>query len=256
MKPLRKFCGVPFPWAVVIAVILAYAYIFGRPTILVWYVRQEAAHNPGAAMIPTPLRDTSISTTPGTTVTFFGYQFELPWQGPVAVKNPGDYLAVAYPSSGQITVGFFNPAKNEGLVKAMRDDLKKRGMDPRNFDALLGAQSDYEMERAIWYTTPAQLSLLFPRRKEVFAATRLMIKGVEEREARTGVYAFAIGTLHGFQFGDPARANSIHIDAFDDQDQKFEFLFGSKSGFTSALKQGEINRVLQTLLPASPSQQQ
>jgi hypothetical protein len=250
----KKVCGIPFPVAVVIALILVYAYIFGRPTILIWYARQEAAHNPRVAMVPMPLPDTSISTTPGNTVAFFGWQFEVPWQGPVAVKNPGEYIAVAYMPLSQRTIGFFNPAENKGLLEPLRQELKNRGMDPRNADEFLGAQSDYDLERNIWYTTPAQLSLIFPRRKAVFAATRLMIKGTQEREASTGVYAFTIGLLRGFQFGDPARVSSVHVDGFDEQDRKFEFIIGSKPGPMSALKQSEINRVLQTLRAAPAAQ--
>lgn len=82
---------------VVVCLILGYVYVFGRPTMFVWQAKRQAARDTKLAVVPTPLPDTSISTTAGTVVTLFGYQFEVPWQGQVVVKNPGDdYLAVVY----------------------------------------------------------------------------------------------------------------------------------------------------------------
>jgi hypothetical protein len=252
MNSRRKICGMPMPAAVAIGLILVYAIIFGRPTIFVWVVKDETAHDPIAAMVPIPLPDTSISATPGQIVRFFGYQFEVPWQEPVSVKNPGDYLALAYSPSDKRSVGFFNPAHNSALVAEVRDNLKSHGVNPQAANDFLNAQSDYDLDRSILFSTPDQLSLVFPRRKEVFVAARLMIKHIRERESETGMYLFEIGNLHGFQFGNPERADMIHVDAYDDQGLKFEFIIGIKHGSAPRLTQAEINRVLQTLQPTSP----
>lgn len=222
--------------------------------MLVWRMRQEAARDPNLALVPIPLPETLISTIPGTTVEFFGYEFEVPWQGQVNVKNPGDFIAVAYSASVGYSLGFFNPAKN-GPLKVLRKDLEERGKNENIAEEMLGAQSDYDLERSILNATPSQLSLFFPRRKEVYAAVRLMIKPATAVGAETGLYSFKNGQLRGFQFGDPSRAQNIRIEAFDDEDRKFEFVFGSKPGSSFTLKQVEINRVLQTLRPAPASQQ-
>lgn len=220
--------------------------------MFVWEVRGETAHDPIAAMVPIPLTDTSIATTPGQVVRFFGYQFEVPWQGPVSVKNQGDYVALAYSPSNQVSVGFFNPVNNSGLVAKVRDNLKSRGVNPQAANDFLNAQSDYDLDRSILFSTPDQLSLVFPRRKEVFLASRLMIKRISERKAETGMYSFEIGNRRGFQFGNPERTDRIYVDAYDDEDRKFEFMIGIKNGSAPRLTQSGINRVLQTLQVASP----
>jgi len=247
-------------WLVAIGLILVYAYFFGRPTMFVWQAKQESASDPKLALVPIPLSDTSISTTPGTIVTLFGYQFEVPWQGQVAVRNPGDdHLAVVYSAAVGKPLMFFNPAKNGGLVETTRAELKARGEDPRIADAYLDAHSDYDLIRSTLYTTPAQLSLIFPGKNAVYAATRLMIKRTEAVGAETGLYSFQIGQLRGFQIGDPSRARNVRVIGFDRGDNRFEFGFGGVPGHQYVSKQGfnqaEINRVLQSLRSAPSSQQ-
>jgi hypothetical protein len=251
----RKVCGIPSPLAVtVVCLIFVYLYVFGRPTMFIWSARQEAAHDPKLALVPTPLPDTSVSTTPGTTVTFFGYQFEVPWQGPVAVKNPGnDYLAVAYSDSIGKPLMFFNPANDRGM-KITRQELKAKGQDPSSADVFLNAHSDYDVERSVLYATPAQLSLVFPSRKDVWVAAFLTIKQSRALGADTGLYSLEFGQLRGFQMGDPSRARNVRVEVFDRDDREFEFGFGCKPDPEYASKQGfgqrDINRVLQTLRPA------
>jgi len=246
----RKVCRLPLPAIIAIAAILAYACFFGRATLFVWTVKHETAHDRQVAVIPSPLPDSSISTVPGTAVDLFGYQFEVPWQGPATVGDSPDHGAarVVQPS-GQRSIFFFNPVNDRGLVKTLRAQLTARGSDPSAANAYLGAESDYDLERSILYATPNQLSLMFPDRREVFAAARLMIKKDTERSPGAGLYSFKIGDLRGFQFGDPGRANSMSIDAYDSHDRKFEFVIGSKPGPATAITQPEINRLLQTLRP-------
>ncbi len=251
-----KGSGTPWPpLAVAISLMFVYVYFFGGPTMLVWRAKQDAARDPRLALVPTLLSDTSVSASPGTRVTFFGYQFEVPWQGQATVKNAGDYIAVAFNASATKSLEFVNPANSLGLVKTTRAGLKERGLDPRNADLVLNAGSDYDLMRSILYAAPAQLSLVFPRKKDVWAATFLMMKEVEVRGAEAGLYSFQIGQLRGFQIGDPSRARNVRVESFDADDRKFEFVFGCKPGSDASFKQTEINRVLQTLQRAPGSQQ-
>jgi len=241
---------------IVACLILAYAYFFGPATMFIWQAKQEAARNPGLARVPIPLPDTSISSNPGTSVTLFGYQFEVPWQGQVIVKTSGDYAADVHTVSGKPFV-FFNPANEPRVVKSLQQGLKERGEDPRNADLVLNSHSDYELERSVLYATPAQLSLVFPRKKEVWAAVSLMVKQAEAQGAETGLYSFQIGELRGFQIGDPSRARSVRVKAFDGDDRESEFVFGFSPGPDYSSKQGftqtDINTVLQTLRPSPAS---
>jgi hypothetical protein len=248
VKTLPKLRGILRPLAIVIAVALIYTYKFGGATSWILQARTEAREDPTLANVPIPLGDLSASIVPGTTFSEFGFQFEVPWAA--RLKSHDDFVALVYVPEGELAaIMFFNP-RRQGLVKDMRDDLAKRGQNPRAANLYLDAASDYDLERSTWYATPDQLSLFFPRRKDVLAATWLNIKSSLNQQARTGLYSFTFGKLRGFQFGDPAKSHSVQVDAFDDQDRKFEFVFGSKPSPIFTIAQADINRVLQTLRPA------
>lgn len=140
-------------------------------------------------------------------------------------------------------------------MKTTRAGLKERGIDPRNTDAVLNASSDYDLVRSILYATPAQLSLVFPRKRAISAATFLMIKQTEILGAETGLYSFQIANLSGFQKGDPSRTRNVQVEAFDGADREYKFVFGCMPGSDLGFKQKDVNRVLQTLRPAPSSQQ-
>ena len=61
---------------VTIAVIFATAYWIG-PIALSFYAARKAL--PVASVVPTDLKDTSVSQAPGTKLSYFGYDFEVPW---------------------------------------------------------------------------------------------------------------------------------------------------------------------------------
>jgi hypothetical protein len=252
VKTPGKIFGIPRPLVVIIVVVLIYAYKFGGATSWILQARAAARKDPTLANVPIPLGDLSVSIVPGTTFSEFGFQFEVPWTA--RLKKHDDFAALIYVPEGELAaIMFFNPAKSPGLIKETREGLEKRGENPKAANLFLDAASDYDLERSTWYATPDQLSLFFPRRKDVFAATWLNIKSSLNQQAKTGLYSFTFGKLRGFQFGDPAKSHSVQVDAFDDQDRKFEFVFGSKPGPVFTITQAEINRVLQTLRPAPTS---
>jgi hypothetical protein len=217
-------------------------------------VKRGAAKDPYLAKVPIPISDTTISDAPGTTVTSFGYEFEVPWLAQVKVSE--DLRAVALSRSGEKVVGFMNPTRLRGPLNDLRQRAIEGGKDPRIVEYFFDAQSDYDLERSTLYATPDQLSLIFPGRKKALAALRLNFKQLQEKQAETGLYSFKTGQLGGFQFGDPRRAKSVQVEAFDDQDRKLEFVFSSKSPTNLMITQADINRVLQTFHPAPATPQE
>jgi len=253
MNPTNKIWGLPFPLAGFFVLVLTYVWIFGRATYFVWMEKNHAAKSPRLAIIPVPLSDTSISSAPGKTVSYFGYQFEAPSE--VKELRVANSIALVGSGSGQWVVGFFNPATSRGFVSTGRDELGPLFGEVARIYGEDNVKSDYDLVRAILNASPSQLSLIFPRIKEVRAATFMMLKETEILGGETGLYSFEIGHLRGFQLGDPARTKNVHVKAFDAENHKFEFLFGGKPGPDLGLAQADINRVLQTLRPAIPTQQ-
>jgi hypothetical protein len=257
VKPLRKICGIPFPIAVLIAFVLAYAVVFGKATRVVWAMKKEAASNPRLSMVPVPLSDTFVSQEKGTTENFFGCQFEVPWQG--GEQKQRDSIAFVFSKSGQEAVSFFDPAGQRGPISVLSE---VPGLKPALIAAYLASlygrknvQSNYDFVRASLNTSPSQLSLILPGRKEVYAANLLLMKEAFILASQAGVYLFEFGQVRGFQHGDPVRDKNVEIEAYDALDRKFKLIFSSKSGPNGGMTQPDINRVLQTLRAAPALQQ-
>jgi hypothetical protein len=247
----KKICGIPFPLAVAAALVLAYVWIYGRATFLVWRMKKEAAENPMLAMVPVPLSDHSISTAPGTTVAEFGYQFEVPWK--MNEPKRENSLAIFESQSGEEIVIFWDPAKKQGFVRTMKDSL---GIPIKDMAQLYGAQtiqSSYDFDRALLNTTPSQLTYILPGKKVVRTAVLLMLKPLGTLDAQTGLYSFETDHLRGFQNGDPKKTKTVMVEVFDAQDHEFQFAFGNRSYPKGDLTQADINRFLQTLRPAPAS---
>jgi hypothetical protein len=253
MKIPRKIGGIPFPLAVVIALGLSYAIIFAKPTNIVWTMKKEAAKNPRLSMVPVPLLGASISQEKGTTEKFFGYQFEVPWQG--GEQKQRDSIAFVFSQSNREAVSFFDPRGDRGFIRMMKETP---GLQVGHLNPVYGrgnVQSDYEFVRAALNTTPSQLSLFMPWSKEVYAANLLRIKEAFLLGPQDGLYSFEFGQLRGFQQGDPVRDKNVEVEVYDADDHKFKLIFSSKSGPNGGMTQPDINRVLQTLHPAPGLQQ-
>jgi hypothetical protein len=252
MKPFRKTCGIPIPLAIVIGLILTYAWIFMKPTYLVWLVKNEAAHNPSLAVVPVPLSDTSISAVQGTTLTAFGYQFDVPWKMK-ELKHAGA-IAIFASEPEQEAIMFWDPAKTAGLVKIMKDSP---GTPVKEMAVVYGEntiRSNYDFHHALVNSTPSELSYFLPGRTVVRAAVLLMLKPMEMIDAETGIYSFNTEHLRGFQNGDPAKAKNVMIKAYDSEDREFQFVFGSKVYPSTGLTQADINLALQSLRPVPVAQ--
>jgi hypothetical protein len=257
VKLLRKICGIPFPIAVLIALVLAYAVGFGKATRVVWAVKKEAASSPRLSMVPVPLSDTLVSQEKGATENFFGYQFEVPWQG--GEQKQRDFIAFVFSKSGQEAVSFFDPASERGPISVLSEVPElKPALITASLASLYGrenVQSNYDFVRASLNTSPSQLSLILPGRKEVYAANLLLMKEALIPGSRGRLYAFEFGHIRGFQDGDPARDKNVEVEAYDADDRKFQLIFSSKSGPNGGMTQPNINRVLQTLRAAPTLQQ-
>jgi hypothetical protein len=56
-----------------------------------------------------------------------------------------------------------------------------------------------------------------------------------------------LGTLRGFQKGDPHTSNIVMIDAFDHSDREYQVWVGKTLGTQAIVTQEDINAILSTL---------
>jgi len=233
---------------IALALLLGYTIFFGKATFFVWQARHDAATHPIWAIVPVALSDTSVSSARGSTLTKFGYQFDVPWKMREAKAVEG--IAFFRADSGQETLEFWDPAIQTGLVEIMRDSNEVARNAMTLFYGSKFVQSDYAFEQAVLNTTPSQLSYFWPGKKDVRAAVLLMMKPIGIPESSTGIYSFETENLRGFQSGNPAKAGSVTVKAFDAQDRQFLFIWGTNPKSTGWLTQADINLVLHTLRPA------
>jgi hypothetical protein len=65
--------------ALLIAFLSLLIKLVGPPITIFYMARREARDLPGVRVAPKPLTDYSVSGAPGTTLSYFGYEFDLPW---------------------------------------------------------------------------------------------------------------------------------------------------------------------------------
>lgn len=230
---------------------IVYLWFFGVATMFALEARYIAWKTPVVKRIPTELPDQSITQVPGRKLSYFGYDFEVPWEIDQAKsKRVGKMQLVAFRSGNALLVS--RGAPNEFV----NDFLSMGKADPASLKALYGEdilQSDYLLRQRILETTPDKIGVLTPRREAIGDATLLLIKGIMmPREAEAGIYRIRTGDFQGFQFGDPrSRPKTLDLEICN-EDGGLGFVFIQRDNTSEpSITQPEINRVVQSLRKAT-----
>src|SRR5260370_33294366 len=64
---------------ILIALLSVLIQLLGPPIGIFLMARWEARRVPAVKVAPQPLSDYSVSDAPGTVLSYFGYEFEVPW---------------------------------------------------------------------------------------------------------------------------------------------------------------------------------
>ncbi len=64
---------------IVVVACVTYLWLFGTQTFFALEAHYTARKLPFVRRIPVPLPDLSVSRVAGTTLSYFGYEFEVPW---------------------------------------------------------------------------------------------------------------------------------------------------------------------------------
>jgi hypothetical protein len=220
---------------------------FGVTALFVLEARYVGWKFPAVNKAPMELGDLSISAAPGRTFSYFGYEFEVPWDdlNEGKMKQVGKAQLISFRSGNALLFSRMEPQE------FVRTFLSSTNADPEKVRKLWAGdalESDYALHRLILETTPGQLTLLSHREVVVRGAMLLLFKGrMMPGGGESGIFRVRTERFQGFQFGDPqSRPKSLDVEMFSD-DVGLSFIFAQReNGATPAITQAQINRVLHT----------
>lgn len=222
----------------------------------------DAARNslPIARIVPTDLKDTSASEAPGKTLSYFGYEFEIPWSD--LDENQTKLYPKDKPEKCRADLRFRSGLRL--VVTAIpagewANELATQFKVPRqSIESSFEAKSDYSFLRNLYQFTPGKMHYwaLSPRvhYREHFLLT--MKTAALLPSAATGIFNLQNQSYKGFQEGNPqVRQDGIDIHLFSDQGS-IEMIFSQKDYQNpTGVTQPEINRIVQSLRKAPTSEQ-
>lgn len=228
--------------------VAVYLYFFGVQGFYTWQAHRVGQRQPYVRLKPVELSDSSISHSSGTTLAYFGYEFEVPWTDVDQQKTRAlsDSKAIIVFSSGNV-VSFWAGPPN-GLISTLSS---MGGFDSRSLAQVIGiesTQSDYALQRAILRTAPEDFSLFMPKNRAIQLKTLLMIKVLTASPvAESVVYSLHTREFEGFQYGRPLdSAKAFRAELFA-ADGHMDILFGQKRDGSTIISQADVNRVVQSV---------
>lgn len=226
----------------------AYLWFFGVQTFCTLEAWNTARKMPVVRITPTELPDSSVSRTIGRKLSYFGYEFEVPWDDIDESKSRvvgGNRAIICFRSGNVLSVWSGSP--HEFVATALSSGKIDREIFRQMYgDAAL--QSDYAFHRIMLEATPNKITPFVPKRQAVSESVLMLMKAISApRCADSGIFAVRAGEFKGFQYGRPQNAASyLNVDLYSDSGS-LDFIFGHKNDAAAPLTQGDVNRILQTL---------
>jgi hypothetical protein len=231
-----------------IAVIVAgtYLWFFGVQTFFIFESRKIGREIPIVKSVPVELNDLSVSSAKGEKLSFMGIEFEVPWDDVDEKKSRtvGTWALIYFRSGNSIILCVDKP---KGFMSNM---FRNKIASPELFTRLYGPDvlnSDYALKKAIFRTTPSDISLLTSSSRAAGLGSVLVIKAIMPPTTDWAIFNIQSNVLKGFQLRDPKRRPkkmSLEL-ATDDSEIEVNFeQLESKS--TPAITQSEMNRIIQS----------
>jgi hypothetical protein len=234
---------------VVVLLCVAYLWFFGFQTLILLEARFLTRKAPAVSMAPAQLLDLSITRSPGRKLSYFGYEFEVPWNDVDEAKSgvfPDKNKAmIVFQSGNALSVWHGSP---RAFLNAVLSNDK---IDQNTLRRIVGdeaLQSDHALYRTILQMTPDKMTPFESQREAGNQALLLLVKGFcMPPGADSGVFSVSRGEFSGFQFGRPQNQFSeVSVRLFSDS-SSLNFIFNQKPGGPAVISQPDINRILQTL---------
>jgi hypothetical protein len=219
----------------VVAIVAAVSWI--GPAGVVYFAKTAP---PVTRVVPTELKELSISTAPRRNLSYFGYEFEVPW------------------SDLDESQTRLSPENEHDLHTAwlcFRSGLKLFVViTPREAVA-----PDYPLLQRIYEVTPDKVHYWPLIQGWGYREARLLLlkwaflrdighPGGGSNPAETGIFNLRSEGYNGFQYGDPQRRPDVlQLRLYSDGDRvEIKFLQGAYDE-PSGVTQAEINRIVQSL---------
>lgn len=248
MKKLWRISIVVVTTLVFVAIVLYWA---GPVALSIWTARKVPAR---ARLVPVELKDASVSPSAGDKVSYFGYEFELPWSDIDASQSKTtsvNQAVVTFRSGLQMSVTALPP-------KEFIDGLANSYGTPQTIAPFIASEfgveatrSDYEFLRRLYDFTPENVNrwALSPAthyRQSMF----LTIKSASllPWAADSGIFNVRNAEFRGFQQGNPdVHPTGIMLSLYSGNGG-IEFIFSEKKYQNPAgVSQPEINCIIQSL---------
>ena len=239
---------------VVITVTVIWAVMrWAAPVALSYYSARKAL--PIVRVVPTDLKDLSVSQAPGMKLSYLGYEFEVPW------TDLDESQTKLYPSaktqktrvdlhfrSGLRLLVTALPSKE--MIDGLSKDFK---VSPQALERVFGRdtmESDYSFLKAVYEFTPDKMNHWDFRRGMMNRDEFLLIikSMVISSAAASGIFTIQGQNCMGFQQGNPqSRPHGIVVSLYSEK-ASVEMIFSQKDYRKSVgITQPEINRVVRSI---------
>lgn len=248
MAPMPRWKRILVSFAIFVVACVTYLWFFGTQTIFVLEAHKVARKVPFLKRVPVGLTDLSVSQAPGMRLSYFGYEFEVPWTDIDKEKNKvvgGNKAIIVFRSGNVLSLWsgppheFMNGVFEQGMID--RDTLRKVYGD----EVL---QSDYNFQRLILETTPDKITPFSTRRTAASQSILLLVKGIcVPGDPTSGIFAVQGREFKGFQYGLPQNPPKlVSVELFPGNGH-LDILFHQKKDGPILISQADINRVVQTI---------
>jgi hypothetical protein len=234
--------------AVLAVACVMYLWFFGLQTFFVLQAHNAARKVPFLNQAPAELSDLSVSTAPGMKLSYFGYEFEIPWTDVDTEKTKvagGNKALIVLRSGNELMVWSAAPQE------LMNNLLAQMKLDRDKFQKTYGdgvLQSNYSLMRLILETTPNRITISGTKETDVSQEMLLVVKAIcVPGDPESGIFDVRGTEFKGFQYGRPqSPPKHVNVELFP-EDGHLDLFFEQKKNGSVAISQADINRVVQTI---------
>src|SRR2546423_5619087 len=158
VSPWRRVLGALIRVGILIACLALLVELLGPPIGVFVTTSMEASRVPAVKIITQALADYSVSNSPGTTLSYFGYEFEVPWHTSFKQKASGQGRLVQLQFDSGQNVTFIVPANQRGLLTEIIQDDFSQSYDMQLIFGDLMNGSAYDQYGILLNTTPDRKS--------------------------------------------------------------------------------------------------